>query len=309
MTTKPRCAYISHPSSLLHEAGRHHPERPARVKAIHDALQAAGLLDNMQCLEARAASDVELARGHSSAYVERIRSLSPLEGAVRLDADTVMNRDSLSAAMHASGASLMAIERIAAGELDRAFCNVRPPGHHAEPDRSMGFCLFNNIAIAAAHALTLGFQRVVIIDFDVHHGNGTEAWSAGRENVLMVGSFQRHLYPGSGEPALAANCANNGLDASSDGRAMRAVFEDFWRPAIDKFQPDLFLISAGFDAHRLDPLGGLNWTEDDYAWLTRELVRLANRYAAGRIVSSLEGGYHLEGLAKSACAHVQALLH
>ena len=302
-------AYLSHPSSLLHDMGEGHPECPARVSAVRNALREAGLMDEMDCLEAPAATYAQMLRAHPSAHLRRLEHASPASGTAHLDGDTSMNEHSLTAAIHAAGAMVHAVELVTGGGYQRAFCNVRPPGHHAESSTPMGFCLINSVAVGAMHALEArGLERVAIIDFDVHHGNGTEEILAAEPRVMMASTFQSPLYPGSGETPLGPNMVNVGLPPGSDGQALRRAVEDQWWPALTEFKPQLLLISAGFDAHQDDPLAQLNWTEQDYAWVTHKLSALANMYCEGRIVSTLEGGYALPALGRSAVAHVRALI-
>ncbi len=313
----PACAYITHPSSLLHEMGPGHPESPQRVRAIEQTLERVGLLARMTHYQAPAASDAQLQRVHAAAHLRVMGDKSPAIGYRAFDADTVMNPHTATAARHAAGAVVLAVDLVMRGEdgddkrgaMQRAFCNVRPPGHHAEPARAMGFCFFNNVAVGAAHALAEhSLERVAVIDFDVHHGNGTEAMFADQPRVLMVSTFQSPLYPYSGERPLGDNMVNVPLPAGANGTHLRNAVQDVWLPALEQFAPQLLFISAGFDAHRADPLANLNWVEADYFWLTRQLVAVANQHCGGRIVSTLEGGYALNALAASAAAHVRALL-
>jgi acetoin utilization deacetylase AcuC-like enzyme len=304
-------AYITHPDCLRHEMGAEHPERPQRLIAIDEHLRGAKVLDQLRCLPAPLAEPDDLRRVHSPEYVDLIFEHAPAEGYVQLDPDTLMNPYSLAAARRAAGAGVLAVEEVMAGRVENAFCAVRPCGHHATRQRPMGFCIFNNIAVAAAVALEkMGLERVAIVDFDVHHGNGTEdifAAAQWQERVLMAGLFQHPFYPGSGVKALSPNMINIPLPAGSDGQAARRVAQEKWLPALETFKPQLILISAGFDAHRDDLLGGLGLVEDDYAWMTHELMALAARHSRGRIVSMLEGGYNLDALGESAVAHVKAL--
>ncbi len=305
----PACAYISHPSSLLHEMGPGHPESPQRARAIEKTLENVGLLARMTRYTAPAASDAQLQRVHAASHLRAMADKSPVIGYRAFDADTVMNPYTATAARHAAGALVLAVDLVLRGEMLRAFCNVRPPGHHAEAARAMGFCFFNNVAVGAAHALAEHtLERVAVIDFDVHHGNGTEAMFAGQPSVLMVSTFQSPLYPYSGERPRGKNMVNVPLPAGANGTHLRKAVEDIWLPALEQFAPQLLFISAGFDAHRADPLANLNWVEADYFWVTRQLVAVANQHCAGRIVSTLEGGYALDALATSAAAHVRALL-
>lgn len=288
--------------------GPGHPECPDRLTAIDDALTAAGLDAQLVRHEAPAASVEQLVRVHDRQYVEAIEAAAPASGLRYLDADTALNAHSVTAALHAAGAVVHAIDLVFAGEHRNAFCAVRPPGHHAESQRAMGFCVFNSVAVGAAHALAVhGISRVAIVDFDVHHGNGTEEMFTDDPRVLMVSTFQYPLYPGSGVDNPAPNMVNIPLSAGSGSAEFRDAVRKHWLPALDEHEPELILISAGFDAHRDDPLAGLEFTEADYAWVTRELMTVAARHAGGRIVSSLEGGYALSALGRSVAAHVREL--
>jgi acetoin utilization deacetylase AcuC-like enzyme len=304
-------AYITHPDCLRHEMGPGHPESPARLSSINEHMRSSGLLDELRCLEAPLADPDDLKRVHRPAYVDLIFDNAPTEGYAQLDPDTAMNPYSLNAARRAAGAGLSAVDEVMAGRSMNAFGAVRPCGHHATQVRSMGFCIFNNIGVAAAYALEKrGLDRVAIIDFDVHHGNGTEdmfsppQW---QDRVLMASFFQHPFYPYSGTANPAPNMINVPLAEGSDGAAAKKAVETAWLPALEKFKPQMILISAGFDAHREDLLGGMALVEADYAWITRELMALAARYSQSRIVSMLEGGYNLAALGRSAVAHVKTL--
>ncbi|CAN5428143.1 histone deacetylase family protein [soil metagenome] len=300
--------YITHADCLRHEMGAGHPECPERVAIINDRLLMLGLLDGLDSREAPLVTDEQLMRVHSPAHLATITAASPARGHAVLDADTCMNPFSLEAARRAAGAAVLATDLVASGAAPTAFCNVRPPGHHATRDTAMGFCLFNNVAVGMAHALEQhGIERVALIDFDVHHGNGSEAMFAGDPRVLMCGTFQRALYPYSGDPPLADNMVNVPLAPYSSGDALRAAVEQHWMPALDAFRPQMLFISAGFDAHRDDELAMLGWVESDYTWVTERLVEVAARHCQGRIVSCLEGGYALDALARSVAAHVKVL--
>jgi acetoin utilization deacetylase AcuC-like enzyme len=304
-------SYITHADCLLHEMGPGHPECPERLVAVNEHMRSSGLLDQLRVLDAPLVSAADLKRVHRPEYVDLIFENAPTEGYVQLDPDTVMNPHTLAAARRAAGAGILGIDEIMAGRSSNAFCAVRPCGHHATTGRPMGFCLFNNIAVAAAYALEKkGLERVAIVDFDVHHGNGTEdMFSAPRwqDRVLMVSFFQHPFYPGSGTEDPAPNMINVPLAAGSDGRAARQAMENQWLPALQKFKPQMVLISAGFDAHREDLLGGLALVEEDYEWMTRELLAVARQHSDNRIVSMLEGGYNFAALGRSAVAHVRAL--
>jgi acetoin utilization deacetylase AcuC-like enzyme len=298
----------THPACLRHSGGDGHPESPARLAAVIEALDAAGI-DGLQWHEAPAATRMQLRRAHAESLLAQVLDL-PVAGQRRLDADTAMNADSAEAALRAAGAVCAAVDATLRGDMRRAFCAVRPPGHHATPAQAMGFCLFNSIAVGAMHALVAhGLQRVAVIDFDVHHGNGTQDIFWQEPRVQFASSHQRGIYPGSGavDERGSGNILNAPLPEGCDGRVFRRAWGERLLPEIDAFRPQLILISAGFDAHRLDPLAGLMLDADDYRWITEQLVALADRHAAGRIVSSLEGGYSLTALRESSVAHVRAL--
>ena len=302
------CAWITHAECRRHEMGEGHPECPERLDAISDYLLAKGILDLLVPYDAPAATVQELSGAHSALYVQELIASAPAQGYLHVDPDTAMCPATLEAALHAAGAVVLATDLVLAGEVQRAFCAVRPPGHHAGRESAMGFCFFNNVAVGIRHALNVhGLQRVALADFDVHHGNGSEDILANDDRVLMVSTFQRDLYPFLGEVPAGHNMANVALPAGSGGEALRCAFEDVWKPRLEAFRPQLLFISAGFDAHRADEMGGLRWVEGDYAWLTRELVALAERHCAGRVISTLEGGYQPFALARSVAAHVRAL--
>ena len=289
--------------------GPDHPECPERLASISDHVIALGLDPYVVRHEATPATREQLSRVHSPAYVEAIEHAAPASGLRYLDPDTALNPHSVRAALHAAGAAVNAVDLVCGGEHQKAFCAVRPPGHHAESRRAMGFCVFNNVAVGAAHALAVhGLSRVAIVDFDVHHGNGTEEMFSDDPRVLMVSTFQYPLYPYSGVDNPAPNMVNIPLSAGSGGAEFRDAVVERWLPALDEQQPELILISAGFDALREDPLAGLQFTESDYAWVTRELCSVARRHADGRIVSSLEGGYALSALGRSAAAPIRELI-
>jgi acetoin utilization deacetylase AcuC-like enzyme len=301
-------AYITHPQCQLHDMGRHHPECPERLQAIQDQLIASGLLGLLSEHEAPAASREQLIRVHDAAYVDEIAAIAPATGTIHVDPDTAMNPHSYRAALHAAGAAILGIDLVLQGQAANAFCCVRPPGHHAEQARAMGFCFFNNVAIGAAHALEHhGLDRVAIVDFDVHHGNGTEDIFRDDPRVLMVSTFQHPFYPYSGIQGRSERMVNIPLPAYSAGPAFRQVVEEHWRPALDRFRPQAIFISAGFDAHRDDDMASLGLVESDYLWVTHQIKEAAVSHAGGRIVSCLEGGYNLSALARSVVAHIKGL--
>ena len=298
----------THPACLAHETGPGHPERPERLSSVLDALRS-HFGDALAWQEAPQASREQLLRVHAPSLVGLVLD-TVADHPIALDPDTVLAPRSAEAALRAAGAAVAAVDAVLSGKDRRAFCAVRPPGHHATRDTAMGFCFFNSVAVAAAHALaTHGVSRVAVADFDVHHGNGTQAIFAREPRVLFASSHQVPLYPDSGFPAErgVGNVHNAPLPPGADGVAFRAVWRDVLLPAIDAFAPQLVLVSAGFDAHARDPLAQLGLAADDYAWVTRELVALADRHAGGRVVSLLEGGYDLQALRESAVAHVDAL--
>lgn len=297
----------SHPACLAHDPGAGHPECPDRLIAVAESLRAA--LPALQWAEAPQALRSQLQRVHSPALIAQILD-EPVHGLRRLDADTAMSEHSADAALRACGAGVAGVNAVLAGEVSRVFCAVRPPGHHATADIAMGFCLFNAVAVAAAHALEHhGLTRVGIVDFDVHHGNGTQSIVESDERAMYLSSHQASAYPGTGfaNERGVGNLVNVPLPAGSDGVVFRQAWRERLLPALAQFRPQLLLISAGFDAHRLDPLADLNLDASDFAWLTRELVALAQRSASGRIVSLLEGGYSLSALRECVVAHVAEL--
>jgi acetoin utilization deacetylase AcuC-like enzyme len=301
---------FTHQACLDHDPGSYHPESPARLRAVLEAL-AAPEFDRLERREAPEATIEDLARVHPRPFVERLLAAVPQTGHVAIDADTVMSPASGRAALRAAGAVTAAVDAVIAGEADNAFCAVRPPGHHAEPRRAMGFCLFNNIAVGALRAREVhGLTRVAAIDFDVHHGNGTQARFADDPTLFYASTHQSPLYPGTGAASETGvgNIVNVPLPPLAGSRQFRMAMSQKILPALDAFRPEMVLISAGFDAHRHDPLAQLLLEEADYTWATEQLVDIARRHAGGRVVATLEGGYDLPALAASAAAHVRALM-
>jgi acetoin utilization deacetylase AcuC-like enzyme len=299
----------THPTCLAHDPGTGHPESPARLRAVLDALDDARFA-RLERREAPKVTRGQLARVHDRELIEAIHAAAPSSGYAQLDPDTAMSPNSLEAALRAAGAVCAAVDALIEGDDTRAFCAVRPPGHHATHDTAMGFCLFNNIAAGAAQALARGLERVAIVDFDVHHGNGTQDIFWREPRVLYASTHQSPLYPGTGARTEtgAGNIVNAPLPPGAGSAQFRAAFTTTIAPALRDFRPELVMISAGFDAHRLDPLASLNLDADDFAWVTRELVDIARERANGRLVSSLEGGYSLTALRESTAAHVAELM-
>ena len=301
-------ALITHSDCLKHSNGALHPENAARLEAINDMLIARGLEPWLTHIDAPLANRDDLALAHDPRMIELIFQHAPSSGMVNLDGDTAMNPYTLPAALRAAGSGLAAVDWVLQQEQRRAFCAIRPPGHHASRTHSAGFCIFNNVAIAALHALERhGLERVAIIDFDVHHGDGTEAIVAGDARILLCSSFQHPYYPSSGIPPLADNCLPVGLPAGTDGTRWRAAVSEAWFARLNAHAPQLIFISAGFDGHREDEMGQFALLEDDYVWLTQQLIAQAKRSASGRIVSMLEGGYDTDSLARSVYAHLRSL--
>lgn len=299
-------ALHTHPDMLDHRPGDGHAERPERLRAVIEALEDDAGLD-LERFEAPLVDFADLALVHPQGFIDAILAAAPRAGRHALDPDTVLSAGSLTAARRAAGAVVAATRAVADGQGTRAFCAVRPPGHHAEPSTAMGFCLFSNIAVAARVAQAAGLKRVAIVDFDVHHGNGTEDIIAGDDRVLMVSLFQHPLYPYSGAAPKGTNMVNVPLPAYTRGGEVREIIEAMWLPALERFKPQMIFISAGFDAHRDDDLGQLGLVEADYEWITLKLKDVAERHAEGRIVSVLEGGYNLHALARSVGVHLRAL--
>jgi len=301
-------ALYTHPDMLDHRPGEWHPERPERLKAVNDALEDACL--DLAVREAPVVEAADLARVHPADYVEAITRAAPSAGLRKLDPDTFMSAGSLNAARRAAGAAVAAVREVAAGGAERAFCAVRPPGHHAEPSLPMGFCIFSNVAVAAKAAQAAGLKKVAVVDFDIHHGNGTQAAFDGQKGLFFASIQQWPMWPGTGHPSepTSPNVVNAVVPPGAPAAEWRKAFETLM-PKVDAFAPDLVIISAGFDAHVRDPIGeaGQSLEAPDFAWATRAILEVARRHAKGRVVSSLEGGYDLEALGSSALAHVRAL--
>jgi len=302
-------AIFSHPDCLRHEMGDWHPECPERLRAIDDQLILARLDGLLEQRSAPLADVAQVLRNHTPGALALVRDNVPAAGDYYpLDGDTILCHDSYRAALRAAGAAVAATDAVIAGEVDNAFCSVRPPGHHATPTEPMGFCFFNNVAIAARHALEVhGLERVAIVDFDVHHGNGTADAFRNDPRVLMVSLFQHPFYPYSDPEPITATSVNVPVPAYSDGDTVRQLVTDLWLPALHAHRPQMVFVSAGFDGHREDDMGGIGLVEADYAWITRQIMAVAKQYAQGRIVSCLEGGYALSALGRSVVAHLKVL--
>jgi acetoin utilization deacetylase AcuC-like enzyme len=300
--------FITHTACAAHEMGSWHPESPERLAAIHDHLIAIGLAPHLVHIDAPAADLAAIERAHDRRYIEDLRSRIPKQGYAPVDPDTSMNPATWEAALRAAGAVIEATDQVLSGALENAFCAVRPPGHHALRAQAMGFCFFNNVAIGVLHALAAhGLTRVAVIDFDVHHGNGTEDILADDERVLMASFFQHPFYPYTGTEHPAKNMVNVPLPAGTRGDVVRQVVDEIWLPRLEQFRPEMIFISAGFDAHREDDLGQMALVEADYAFITKRLMEVAARHSRNRIVSTLEGGYNLSALARSVATHVKTL--
>ena len=301
-------AFITHGDCMKHDMGAYHPESPARLAAIDDQLIASGIAPYLAHHEAPLATVEQLARVHPNEYIEAIRRARPARGIVHLDPDTAMNPSTWDAALRAAGAAVLATDLVAGGAAESAFCSVRPPGHHATRTRAMGFCIFNNVAVGAMHALRAhALERVAIIDFDVHHGNGTEEIFSDDERVLMASTFQHPFYPYSGTDHPARNMVNVPLAAGTGRQGFREAVERYWLPALEDFAPQMIFFSAGFDAHVEDDMAMLRLVDQDYAWVTAKVKTIADRHAGGRIVSTLEGGYALSALGRSVVQHLRVL--
>ena len=304
-----RTAYITHPACRNHDTGPGHPESPSRLFAIEDRLVEGGLGNVLRHVDAPRVSEEQLQRVHSQAYIDAIRASIPETGYARLDPDTIVGPRSLEAAYRAAGAVIAAVDLVMSGDIETAFCGVRPPGHHAESTRSMGFCIFDNIAVGAAHALaSYGLEKVAIVDFDVHHGNGTEEIFEHEDRILFCSTFQHPFYPFT---PLRENTPNRicvPLEATAKSEEFRAAVADHWLPALQAFAPQLVFVSAGFDAHRDDDMSHVALTDADFRWVSERIMEEANASAAGRVISVLEGGYDLGSLARCVESHVRVLM-
>ena len=303
-------AIYSHPDCLRHDMGDWHPESPSRLQAIDDQLILARLDGLIERRLAPLAEVPAILRNHTEGALALVRDHIPARPGETypLDADTLLCHASYDAALRAAGAALAATDAVIAGDISNAFCSIRPPGHHATPTEPMGFCLFNNVAIAARHALeSHGLERVAIVDFDVHHGNGTAESFRDDPRVLMVSFFQHPFYPNTDPEPITATNVNVPVPAGSGGEVVRQVVQEYWLPALHAHRPQMIFISAGFDAHRDDDMGGMALVEADYAWITRQIMMVAREHAGGRIVSCLEGGYELSALGRSVVAHLKVL--
>ena len=303
-----RTAYITHSSCNRHSMGPDHPECPERLHAINDQLIASGILDHLLHYNAEAATKQQLLSVHTQDYVDWMFKNAPDSGLLQLDSDTAMNKYTLSAALHAAGAVVQAVDLVMSGQVENAFCCVRPPGHHAGRAGAEGFCIFNNVAVGAAHAISQHhLQRVAIVDFDVHHGDGTEDIFHDDARVMLCSTFRHPFYPYKGADSGNQHIINVPLAARTTGAEFREAVTEHWLPALERFQPEFLFISAGFDAHYEDDMGGLALKEADYLWVTEALKHIANKYAQGRIVSTLEGGYALHALGRCVMTHVKSL--
>lgn len=306
---KLRTAYIGHPTCYEHDTGPGHPENARRLYAIDDKLVSAQLFDFLRQYDAPEATREQLLRVHDAAYLAQLEARIPKVGHLFLDPDTVVCPESLKAARHAAGAVILAVDLLMSGEMQNAFCSVRPPGHHAEPTQPLGFCLFNNIAVGAAHALeTHGLRRIAILDFDVHQGNGTELMFMDDQRVVFCSTFQHPFYPFTPVPDITERMVCIPLPATAKSEQFRSAVTDNWLPAVHRFKPEMIFVSAGFDAHQDDDMSGVSLTDADFRWITRQIIALAEEYAQGRIISVLEGGYEFDSLARCTEAHIRLLM-
>ncbi|MGJ8645540.1 MAG: histone deacetylase family protein [Marinomonas colpomeniae] len=302
-------AYITHTYCDRHDMGEDHPESPQRLGAIQNRMITGQLMDFVRRLEGEPATYEQLVQTHEAAYVDSIFARAPESGHIELEPETLMMSHTLDAALHAAGSVVKAVDLVMAGEVDNAFCAIRPPGHHAEFDKAMGFCLFNNIAVGTRHAINqYGLERVAIVDFDVHHGNGTEDIFKADEKILYASSYQHPFYPYSDPGDSHDNILHMPLAAGSGSAEFQTIITEQLLPALDAFKPQLIMISAGFDAHKEDPMGQLRLDESDFTWITDVLMDAADRHCQGRVVSVLEGGYNIDALGRAAFCHIKSLM-
>lgn len=305
-----RTAFITHSACAEHDTGLGHPECASRLSAINDRLMSAHLYDFLRHYDAEEVSQQQLLRVHTQEYLDKVEQTIPEQGYANLDPDTIVSPHSLTAARHAAGAVVQAVDLLFNSDIQNAFCSVRPPGHHAEDEKAMGFCLYNNIAVGAAHALEkYNLERVAIIDFDVHQGNGTEQIFMHDERVMFCSTFQHPLYPYTPLLPKTHRMISIPLEATAKSAEFRKAVNDYWIFALENFKPELIFISAGFDAHQDDDMSGVSLTDDDYKWVTEIIQEQAQKHANGRIISSLEGGYELHSLARSVEKHVRVLMN
>jgi len=304
-----KTAFISHPDCHDHDTGEGHPENARRLSAIEDRMLASRISDFVMYLDAPEVTREQLLRAHTAHYLSMIDSVMPRKGYARLDPDTVICPDPLQAAKRAAGSVILAVDEIMGGNIKNAFCSVRPPGHHAERDRALGFCIYNNIAVGVKHALEAhGLKRVAVVDFDVHQGNGTEDILLGDDRLLYCSTFQHPFFPYTPLPENSENVISIPLDASAKSAEFRAAVTDHWLPALNRFKPEMIFVSAGFDAHVDDDMSYVSLTDADFLWIVEEIVKVADAFADGRIVSALEGGYEIHSLARCVETHIRVLM-
>ena len=302
-------AYISHPDCHAHDTGEGHPEDARRLSAIEDKFISSALWDFIRGFDAPDVTRAQLLRVHTAEHIENMEAAMPQQGYARLDLDTVVSPGTMKAAKRAAGAVVLAVDLLMSGEMNNAFCGIRPPGHHAESDRAMGFCVYNNLAVGVAHVLEeYRLKRVAIVDFDVHQGNGTEDIFIGNDRVLYCSIFQHPFFPFTPPPENSERCISIPLEATAKSAEFRAAVSDHWLPALERFQPEMIFISAGFDAHRDDDMSSVSLTDADFKWVAEQIVRMAELSASGRIISVLEGGYELQSLARCVETHMRVLM-
>jgi acetoin utilization deacetylase AcuC-like enzyme len=302
-------AFISHPDCHDHDTGEGHPENARRLSAIEDRLLSSRISDFIRYMDAPEVTREQLLRAHTAQYLAMIDEVMPRKGYARLDPDTVISPGTLQAAKRAAGSVILAVDQVMSGQIRNAFCSVRPPGHHAESDRALGFCIYNNIAVGVKHALAEhGLKKVAVVDFDVHQGNGTEDILIGDDRVLYCSTFQHPFFPYTSLPENSERVISIPLDASAKSAEFRAAVTDHWLPALERFQPEMIFVSAGFDAHRDDDMSYVSLTDADFRWVIEEIVRIADISASGRVVSALEGGYEVHSLARCVETHMRVLM-